>query len=47
VISLQYCFAISYHKEGQRHYELRADTESECTIWVEAISQARYDRPSL
>ena len=37
----QYCFAIYYRSEGQRQYDLRADTESECNVWVDAIQQAR------
>jgi len=38
---LQHCFAISYRRENQRQYELRASTESDCKTWIEAIREAR------
>jgi hypothetical protein len=37
----QHCFAISYRRENQRQYELRASTESDCKTWIEAIREAR------
>ncbi|CAH1796894.1 unnamed protein product [Owenia fusiformis] len=38
----QYIFCIYYRKEGQRQYELRTDTESECNAWVDGIKQASF-----
>lgn len=37
----QHCFAISYRRENQRSYELKAATESDCKTWIEAIREAR------
>lgn len=38
---LQHCFAISYRRENQRQYELKATTEAECIEWIDAIREAR------
>jgi PH domain len=38
----QHCFTISYRRENQRHYELKCNTESECSAWIVAIREARY-----
>ncbi|KAL1117876.1 hypothetical protein AAG570_004189 [Ranatra chinensis] len=40
----QYCFAITYRRENQRQYELRASTESECKAWIEAIREASFNK---
>ncbi|XP_044728082.1 ras-specific guanine nucleotide-releasing factor 1-like [Chrysoperla carnea] len=40
----QYCFAISYRRENQRHYELRTNTESDCKNWIEAIREASFNK---
>ena len=40
-VYLQYCFTIYYRKDGQRQYDLRADTEAECAAWIEVIKHAR------
>ncbi|XP_075210397.1 ras-specific guanine nucleotide-releasing factor 1-like [Lycorma delicatula] len=40
----QYCFAISYRRENQRQYELRASTESDCKSWIEAIRDASFNK---
>lgn len=37
----QHCFTISYRRENQRHYELKCNTESECSAWIIAIREAR------
>ncbi|KAF5272850.1 hypothetical protein FQR65_LT00446 [Abscondita terminalis] len=37
----QFCFAITYRRENQRQYELRALSEAECKNWIEAIRDAR------
>lgn len=37
----QLCFAISYRRENQRQYELKAATESDCKTWIDAIREAR------
>lgn len=39
---MQHCFAISYRRENQRQYELRALSETDCKNWIEAIREARY-----
>ncbi|XP_077868755.1 ras-specific guanine nucleotide-releasing factor 1-like [Saccoglossus kowalevskii] len=39
----QFCyFSIGYRREGQRQYDLRTETESECIAWVEAVKQASF-----
>lgn len=38
---LQHCFTISYRRENQRHYELKAASESDCNAWIGAIREAR------
>lgn len=40
-INLQHCFTISYRREHQRQYELKAASESECNAWIGAIREAR------
>ncbi|XP_017765392.1 PREDICTED: ras-specific guanine nucleotide-releasing factor 2-like [Eufriesea mexicana] len=40
----QHCFAISYRRENQRQYELKAATESECKTWIEAIREASFNK---
>lgn len=41
-LSQKHCFTISYRRENQRHYELKCNTESECSAWIIAIREARY-----
>ncbi|KAG5441012.1 Ras-specific guanine nucleotide-releasing factor 2, partial [Clonorchis sinensis] len=41
---LPHCFAIYYSKEGVRQYDLRADTEEECHLWVDAINNASFGK---
>ncbi|XP_044017222.1 ras-specific guanine nucleotide-releasing factor 2-like isoform X2 [Aphidius gifuensis] len=40
----QHCFAISYRRENQRQYELKATTESDCKTWIEAIREASFNK---
>ncbi|XP_020280338.1 ras-specific guanine nucleotide-releasing factor 2-like isoform X2 [Pseudomyrmex gracilis] len=40
----QHCFAISYRKENQRQYELKAATETECKKWIDAIRDASFNK---
>ncbi|XP_061932914.1 ras-specific guanine nucleotide-releasing factor 1 isoform X3 [Apis cerana] len=40
----QHCFAISYRRENQRQYELKAATESDCKTWIEAIREASFNK---
>ncbi|XP_034943189.1 ras-specific guanine nucleotide-releasing factor 2-like [Chelonus insularis] len=40
----QYCFAISYRRENQRQYELKAPTETDCKTWIEAIREASFNK---
>ncbi|KAK9507037.1 hypothetical protein O3M35_008867 [Rhynocoris fuscipes] len=44
MVLFQYCFAISYRREKQRQYELRATTESECDEWIDAIQEASFNK---
>ncbi len=32
-----------YKQEGLRQYELRAETEAQCTAWIDALRVARYN----
>ncbi|XP_055314318.1 ras-specific guanine nucleotide-releasing factor 2-like isoform X3 [Sitodiplosis mosellana] len=41
---LQHCFTISYRRENQRHYELKAASESECNAWIGAIREASFNK---
>ncbi|CAO1412033.1 unnamed protein product [Diamesa serratosioi] len=41
---LQHCFTVSYRRENQRHYELKASTESECSAWIIAIREASFNK---
>ncbi|XP_076162378.1 ras-specific guanine nucleotide-releasing factor 1 isoform X4 [Ptiloglossa arizonensis] len=40
----QHCFAISYRRENQRQYELKAATESDCKTWIDAIRDASFNK---
>lgn len=42
VYPIQHCFTISYRRENQRQYDLKAANESECATWIVAIREARY-----
>ncbi len=42
---LQYCFAVTFRRDSQRSYELRAESESDCKAWIQAVRQGRYDVP--
>ncbi|XP_026727607.1 ras-specific guanine nucleotide-releasing factor 2-like isoform X2 [Trichoplusia ni] len=39
-----FCFVISYRRESQRQYELRAASEVDCTHWVDAIREASFNK---
>ncbi|XP_043192498.1 ras-specific guanine nucleotide-releasing factor 2-like [Amphibalanus amphitrite] len=39
-----YCLSITYRRENQRQYDLRANSESECKSWIEAIRHASFNR---
>lgn len=39
---IQHCFTISYRRDNQRQYDLKAANESECATWIIAIREARY-----
>ncbi|XP_055685566.1 ras-specific guanine nucleotide-releasing factor 2-like [Lutzomyia longipalpis] len=41
---LQHCFSISYRRENQRQYDLRAASESECSAWIVAIREASFNK---
>ncbi|BHF83636.1 Ras protein-specific guanine nucleotide-releasing factor [Sparganum proliferum] len=38
----QYCFTLCYLPKRKKYYELRADSEEICEMWVAAIRSARY-----
>ncbi|XP_074107053.1 ras-specific guanine nucleotide-releasing factor 2 [Cotesia typhae] len=40
----KFCFAISYRRENQRQYELKASTESDCKMWIDAIRDASFNK---
>ncbi|XP_018057488.1 PREDICTED: ras-specific guanine nucleotide-releasing factor 1-like [Atta colombica] len=40
----QHCFAISYRRENQRQYELKAATETNCKAWIDAIREASFNK---
>ncbi|KAK4297322.1 hypothetical protein Pmani_030247, partial [Petrolisthes manimaculis] len=40
----QFCFAITYRRENQRQYDLKAETESECKTWIDVIRQASFNK---
>ncbi|XP_050665094.1 ras-specific guanine nucleotide-releasing factor 1-like [Leptidea sinapis] len=39
-----FCFTISYRRESQRQYELRAASEVDCAHWVDAIREASFNK---
>ncbi|CAG9566377.1 unnamed protein product [Danaus chrysippus] len=39
-----FCFTISYRRESQRQYELRAASEVDCSHWVDAIREASFNK---
>ncbi|KAJ6634992.1 Ras-specific guanine nucleotide-releasing factor 1, partial [Pseudolycoriella hygida] len=41
---LQHCFSISYRRENQRQYDLKAANESECATWIIAIREASFNK---
>ncbi|XP_033228809.1 ras-specific guanine nucleotide-releasing factor 2-like [Belonocnema kinseyi] len=40
----QHCFAVSYRRENQRQYELKAATEADCKMWIDAIREASFNK---
>ncbi|XP_069969956.1 ras-specific guanine nucleotide-releasing factor 2 isoform X2 [Penaeus vannamei] len=40
----QFCFAITYRRENQRQYDLKAETEGECKAWIDVIRQASFNK---
>ncbi|XP_068212542.1 ras-specific guanine nucleotide-releasing factor 2-like [Palaemon carinicauda] len=40
----QFCFAITYRRENQRQYDLRAETETDGKAWMEVIRQASFNK---
>ncbi|XP_066581022.1 ras-specific guanine nucleotide-releasing factor 2-like [Prorops nasuta] len=47
VCFIKHCFAISYRRENQRQYELKAATETECKMWIDAIKEASFNKMLL
>ncbi|XP_045030323.1 ras-specific guanine nucleotide-releasing factor 1 isoform X1 [Daphnia magna] len=43
-IEKQYCFAITFRRDNQRSYELRAESESDCKAWIQAVKQASFNK---
>ncbi|KAF3425083.1 hypothetical protein E2986_08123, partial [Frieseomelitta varia] len=43
----QHCFVISYRRENQRQYELKAATETDCKMWIDAIREASFNKLRL
>ncbi|XP_041980689.1 ras-specific guanine nucleotide-releasing factor 1-like [Aricia agestis] len=42
-----FCFTISYRRDSQRQYELRAASELDCVHWVDAIRDASFNKMLL
>ncbi|XP_050725757.1 ras-specific guanine nucleotide-releasing factor 2-like isoform X5 [Eriocheir sinensis] len=40
----QFCFAITYRRENQRQYDLKAETEGECKAWIDMIRMASFNK---
>ncbi|XP_037094562.1 ras-specific guanine nucleotide-releasing factor 1-like, partial [Pollicipes pollicipes] len=40
----QYCLSITYRRENQRQYDLRANSENDCKAWIDAIRQASFNK---
>ncbi|XP_069935967.1 ras-specific guanine nucleotide-releasing factor 2-like, partial [Cherax quadricarinatus] len=40
----QFCFAITYRRENQRQYDLKAETETSCKNWIDIIRQASFNK---
>lgn len=38
---------LTYRKEGSKHYEIRAETESECHAWMHALETASFSKMLL
>ncbi|KAA0194754.1 hypothetical protein HAZT_HAZT010454 [Hyalella azteca] len=43
----QCCFAITYRRDHQRQYDLRAESEIACRVWIEAIRPASFNKVLL
>ena len=43
----QHSFLLTYRKEGSKHYEIRAETESECNAWMHALEHASFSKMLL
>ncbi|CAL4068246.1 unnamed protein product, partial [Meganyctiphanes norvegica] len=43
----QFCFAITYRRENQRQYDLKAETECDCKAWIDVIRQASFNKLRL
>ncbi|KAI1301458.1 Ras-specific guanine nucleotide-releasing factor 2 [Halotydeus destructor] len=43
----QHTLSITYRKEGSKHYELKAESDSECNAWVHAIDAASFSKMVL
>ncbi|XP_043213263.1 ras-specific guanine nucleotide-releasing factor 1-like isoform X3 [Amphibalanus amphitrite] len=43
----KYCFSITYRRENQRQYDLRANSEMDCKSWMDAIRQASFNKLML
>ncbi|KAG8181966.1 hypothetical protein JTE90_026905 [Oedothorax gibbosus] len=40
----QFCFVVTYRKEGSKHFEFKAETEAECMGWIRAIDVASFSK---
>ncbi|OWA52235.1 Ras-specific guanine nucleotide-releasing factor 2 [Hypsibius exemplaris] len=40
----QHCFVISYRKDGMKQYEFCTDNEAACSAWVDAVTQASFNK---
>ncbi|XP_055347134.1 ras-specific guanine nucleotide-releasing factor 1-like [Paramacrobiotus metropolitanus] len=40
----QHCFVISYRKDNLKQYEFCTDSDASCSAWVDAITQASFNK---
>ncbi|KAI5722995.1 hypothetical protein M8J76_016750 [Diaphorina citri] len=44
ILERQHCIGITYRRENQRQYELRAPSEQDCKQWIETIREASFNK---
>ncbi|RWS29802.1 ras-specific guanine nucleotide-releasing factor 1-like protein [Leptotrombidium deliense] len=44
---MYHCFSITFRKEGSKQYEFKAESDSECNAWINAIDNASFSKMLL